>query len=126
MVTLVVDSSVLIQNLRQGRELFFGIIEKANLGEVKLIVPSVVVMEIWSGKSMNDRVIENNIEKRLSVFEKMNIDEGIAKKAGEIRRKSDIGSMDALIASCAVAIGAEVVTLNRKHFVGIKGLKLYT
>ena len=48
MVKIVVDSSVLIQNLRLGRDLFFSLIEKADEGRVELLIPVLVVMEIWS------------------------------------------------------------------------------
>lgn len=125
MVSLVVDSSVLIQNIRRGKELFFGILGKANLGKVKLIVPSVVLMEIWSGKSMENKGMERKIEARLAVFEKMNIDDKIAKKAGEVRRLYEVSGIDALIAACCLEHKAKLVTINVKHFQMVKGLKIY-
>ena len=125
MVNISVDSSILIQNLRLGKELFFGILKKADLGDVRLIISSAVLMEIWSGKSMNDSVLVKKIEKRLLAFENVVVNVEIAKKAGEIRRKHEISGIDALIAATSIINEAELVTLNTKHFVGIKGLKLY-
>jgi len=125
MVNIVVDSSVLIQNLRLGKEMYFGIIGKAKLGEMNLTIPSVVVMEIWSGASMTDKKKEKNIEKRLLPFEIIDINVDIAKKAGVIRRNYGVSGIDALIAATAVIHDAELVTLNTKHFVGIREVKLY-
>ena len=68
MVKIVVDSSVLIQNLRLGRDLFFSLIEKADEGRVELLIPALVVMEIWSGKSMASLEMQTMIEKRLKIF----------------------------------------------------------
>jgi len=125
MVNISVDSSILIQNLRLGKELFFGILKKADLGDVCLIISSAVLMEIWSGKSMDNKVLVKKIENRLLAFKSIDINEEIAKKAGEIRRNYGVTGIEALIAATSIINDAELVTLNTKHFLGIKGLKLY-
>ena len=49
----------------------------------------------------------------------------MAKLAGEVKRNYKIAAIDAIIAAIALENEAMVATLNTKHFVGIKGLKLY-
>ena len=75
---------------------------------------------------MNNKKIEGDVVDRLKIFDTIDIDENIAKKAGEIRRNHGGSGVDALIAASAMISGAELATVNTKHFVGIKGLKLYS
>ena len=125
MVKIVVDSSVLIQNLRLGKDLFFSLIEKADEGRVELLIPALVVMEIWSGKSMASLEMQTMIEKRLKIFRVVDFDEVQAKKAGQIRRECQIGAMDAAIAACAIIEEARVATLNVKDFKKVQAVKLF-
>ena len=46
MVKVVIDSSVLIQNIRLGREVFFELVEAVKQKKVEVLVPTVVLMEI--------------------------------------------------------------------------------
>ncbi len=125
MVKIVVDSSVLIQNLRLGRDLFFSLIKQADEGGVELLIPALVVMEIWSGKSMKSLEMQTMVEKRLKIFRVVDFDEVQAKKAGQIRRECQIGAMDAAIAACAIIEGARVATLNVKDFKKVQAVKLF-
>ena len=70
MVKVVIDSSVLIQNIRLGREVFFELVEAVKQKKVEVLVPTVVLMEIWSGKSMNNKSLEKKIVERLAPLQK--------------------------------------------------------
>ncbi len=125
MKNLTVDTSVFIEMIRTGEGVFKKIIQLASHDKVKLFVSVIVVAEYWSGKSMS---YKNNREAGKFLFEKfeaIDVDEDIAKKAGQIRRNYDIGLPDALIAATALAHHAQLATLNTQHFENIPGLKIW-
>ncbi|HOR02044.1 MAG TPA: PIN domain-containing protein [Candidatus Woesebacteria bacterium] len=125
MVKVVIDSSVLIQNIRLGREVFFELVEAVKQKKVEVLVPTVVLMEIWSGKSMNNKSLEKKIVERLAPFTKIACDEKVACLSGEIRRNYGINGLDAIIAATTLDNRAKLLTLNKKHFKMIKELKFY-
>ena len=125
MVKVVIDSSVLIQNIRLGREVFFELVEAVKQKKVEVLVPTVVLMEIWSGKSMNNKSLEKKIVERLARFTKIACDEKVACLSREIRRNYGIHGLDAIIAATTLDNRAKLLTLNKKHFKMIKELKFY-
>jgi len=119
MVKVVIDSSVLIQNIR------LELVEAVKQKKVEVLVPTVVLMEIWSGKSMNNKSLEKKIVERLAPFTKIACDEKVACLSGEIRRNYGINGLDAIIAATTLDNRAKLLTLNKKHFKMIKELKFY-
>ena len=125
MVKVVVDSSIVIEKIRRGSEVFDNLIKLQKSRKVNLCISVVAIAELWAGESMNVKKEESIVEHLVSVMERIEVNEEIAKLSGEIVRKYKIGSMDALIAALALESEADLATLNAKHFVGIKGIKLY-
>ena len=80
-----------------------------------IIVPSIVVTEFWSGKTLTEEEIEK-VERSLATVFVVPLDATIAKSAGVLRRhyKLDIG--DSVIAATALAMNAAVVTRNVDDF----------
>jgi predicted nucleic acid-binding protein len=52
------------------------------------------------------------------------VDRAIAELSGVIRRRHGVDVADALIAATAVILAVPLMTRNRRHFEGIKSLKL--
>ncbi len=74
---------------------------------------------------MNDKGLEKKIIERLVPFAKIACDEKIACLSGEIRRNYGINGLDAIIAATTIDNQAKLLTLNKKHFKMIRGLKFY-
>ncbi len=125
MVKVVVDSSVIIDYLRDKGDDLLGLIDKMEEGKVKLLLPMVVVMELWSGKSMEGRQEEGKVIGLLEQIERVKMEESMAMRAGEIRRRGQVRAMDAIIAATALEEGAQLATLNRKDFERVEGLELW-
>lgn len=125
MVKVVIDSSVLIEEDRKGSKLYWEMVKKAKKGKIKILIPTVVIAELWMGRSMKKKAVFEGMEKRISPFERVSVDEEVARKAGEIGRKGEIWGFDAVIAASCLVNGASLITLNKKHFNRVEGLKFY-
>lgn len=125
MVKIVVDSSLFIEEIRHGSEKYGELVKLCKKGVILLLVPMVVITELWSGESMDRKKDVEIVELMLTITEKVVLNEKIAKLTGELNRKYKTGVVDAMVAATALENDAIVATLNTKHFVGIKGLKLY-
>lgn len=122
---LIIDTSILIDYLRSGSrgEHFFEEIKK----EAKFFLPTIVTFELFAGKSTQDRDVRQKITAFMKYFERIELTEEIARKAGELYRdvNKTLDIPDYIIAASALEIGGVVVTLNRKHFEQIPNLTLY-
>ena len=123
---VVVDTSLLVDKFRGGPA--WKRFEKTAAGKSEVYISTVVYFEIFSGESTRGSEKMGEIREFLRQFEKVDITEGIATRAGEMARdyKLDIDLPDFIVAATAIEIGAEVVTLNRKHFAQVPGLRLYS
>lgn len=122
---LVVDTSILIDHLRGGNT--WKRVVAGSEGDLKLFVPTIVIFELYSGQSTRDPSIVVKIYQLLRNFQRVELDENIAKVAGELFRdlKKHIQISDYIIAATALSTNATVLTLNRKHFEQIPGLAIY-
>ncbi len=122
---LLVDTSVLIDHLRGGKTWKKVVVESGE--DLKLFVPTIVIFELFSGQSTRDSSIVVKIYQLLANFQRIELDENIAKIAGELFRdlKKHIQISDYIIAATALSTNATVLTLNRKHFEQIPGLAIY-
>lgn len=122
---LVIDTSVIIDTLRGGKQwdTYFSAIEK----EAELFLPTAVIFELYSGLSTRSAKIEKRIQLIPTYFQRVDLTERIAKQAGKFFRdaKERVSLSDYIIAATAIEIGAEIVTLNRKHFEKIPGARIY-
>lgn len=122
---VVVDSSVIIDFTRAGTgdlEFFIGL-RKA--GKIELLLPTIVVAELWAGRELRGEIAKANLERLLSVFTQIELTEEIAKKTGEILRDGYAFGFDAIIAATALECGAKIATRNRKHFSDVKEVKIF-
>lgn len=122
---IIVDSSIIIDYLRGGKKWdeFMDFIEK----DTQLFLPTVVIFELFSGNSTrNGRKLREMIA-FIHEFQRIDLNENIAKVAGELFRdgKIKIQAADYIIAASALEIGGAVLTLNQKHFQQIPHLPLY-
>lgn len=125
MKRIVVDSSIVIEFLRTGKGKWLDLVGEVDQKRVTLIVPVVVLGEIWSGKSMKSIKMRKDVKETLSVAEMIDLTKKDALLAGELRRNFDIPMMDAFVAACAMSHKAYLSTLNIKDFKKVKGLKIY-
>jgi predicted nucleic acid-binding protein len=124
-MNLVVDTSILIDHLRGGNT--WKKIVAENGENLKLFVPTIVIFELFSGQSTRDPSMIVKIYQLLDNFQRVQLDENIAKIAGELFRdlKKHIQISDYIIAATALSTNTTVLTLNRKHFEQIPGLAIY-
>lgn len=125
MVKIILDSSVIIEKIRTDKGMFDQLYERWKGGKVELMLPVVVIAELWAGKKMNNPDEEKLVEKIISKITRIGVGEEISKKAGELVRIDGILPMDGLIAACCFESNGYLATLNTKHFEKIKGLRLY-
>jgi predicted nucleic acid-binding protein len=124
---VIVDSSVFIDSLRGGRkgDAIFDGIEKEN---AEMLIPTVVIFELFSGQSTKDPVIKKKITALIRNLKRVELTEEIAMRAGELYRQfgKRIGVSGHIIAASALEIGASIATLNKKHFEQIPHVSLYS
>lgn len=125
MVDLLIDTSVIIEKLRTKKGIYDQIVLDSKNKKYKLYTSSIVIAELWKGSKMDNKLIEKDVEFTIKPMIIMTVDKEIGKVAGTLVRKKQIDGLDAFIAATAIVHGATLATLNTKHFVGIKGLKLY-
>jgi len=122
---LVVDTSVLIDKLRGGRK-WDDFLENLEEG-AELYLPSIVVFELFSGLSTKKIQVSSKIFNFRKFFSEIDLTFEIAKRAGEMNRDiaGNLDLPDYIIAATAMEIGAQVVTLNNKHFQKIPGVGVW-
>lgn len=118
----LIDTDVLIDYLR-GRERAAKFLEDLK-GE--LLVSSISVAELYSGVRGVEE--EQALDQFLQAFLVVEVDQAIAKKAGlyrhEFSKSHGTGLADALIAASAESRHSILVSLNRRHFPMVKGIKV--
>lgn len=125
MVKVLIDTSIIIEEIRRGSKIWEELKERTRKGEIELIASVVVLTELWSGRSMSDSKKVVAIEKLIEIIEFLEVGTEVAKLTGELVRKYDISGFDAIIAATCLRYKAQLLTLNIKDFKKIKGLKLY-
>ncbi len=124
-MNIVVDTNILIDHLRGGDawEKNIAILPHSAV----LILPSVILCELYSGKSSADQANAGKITRLLSFFQIADMNTAIAKRAGTIYRdiSQTLDVPDYIIAATALELGAPVLTANKKHFRQVPGLQLW-
>lgn len=127
MKKVIVDTSVIIDYLRRKNKkesLFHQVFIKE---KNKPIIPLTVISELWAGKSMSNKNINNFVSGLIDKCQKSIPNEKIAKKTGKILRDHDyeISFQDAQIAAIAVSNNWPVLTFNDNDFKKVEGLILF-
>lgn len=121
----VIDTSILIDALRGGIkwEKFLVSLSEA----VQLHIPTIVIFELFSGSSTKEPKVYQKVADIIKYLQRVELTEEIAIRAGELFRdvNKTLQVPDYIVAASALEIGGIVVTLNKKHFQAIPGIKIY-
>jgi predicted nucleic acid-binding protein len=109
----LIDTDVIIEYLR-GREQAVEYLESL---EGTLHVSAVTVAELYSGVRDQE---QEALEQFLRAFDVVAVDQALARSAGLCRKSYQpahgTGLADAIVAMSAKAVGATLVTFNRRHY----------
>ena len=119
----LIDSDILIDYLRGFPPSKDFLIDFKN--KFFLFISVINIIEIYSGKDLKSPHKKKLIDSFLNEFEIIELDEKIAKKAGEIRRRYQMPFADAIISASAIENSCTLVTRNVKHFSKVKELKIF-
>lgn len=125
MVRVVIDTSVLIEYTRTGRGQLLSLVNQLESGNIELIIPTVVIFELWAGVSMNRPEVEAAANNLISAFIPCELSTKIAQLGAQLQRHWGILDFDAIIAATAQLEQAQVATLNAKDFLKVPGLVLW-
>lgn len=123
----VIDTSIVIDELRGGGKLTKILKHFDRNGDgVTFYVPTIVIFELFAGKSTRNVKSAQKIHHFIKTFARIELTAPIAQRAGELSRDGvTLDIPDYIIAASALEIGGIVVTLNAKHFVRVPGLMIY-
>ncbi len=108
---LLVDTDIFIDHLRGAAEL------KPERNRLHYSV--ITRAELFAGSSGTALAA-----RLLAPFHEIPVDRAIAERAGRVRREYGLRLPDALIAASALERGLGLISRNKKHFEGIRGLRL--
>lgn len=119
--TLLVDTDILVDFLR-GHEKAVKYV-KGHAQDI--VLSAIAVAELYAGVRGKDE--EKQLDKFVSVFPVLPVTLEVARAGGLVRRQYQashgVGLADALVFATAAVNGAELKTLNTKHYPMIKRLK---
>lgn len=123
---VVIDTSIIIDYIRGSYGVFEDLAFLSKKKSIRLYIPTVVILELWKGKSMENKDVLSKMERMLRVCKVSPLSEQIAKQAGELIRKGIIiDFIDACLAATTLYLEAQLATRNKKHFEKVRGLKLF-
>jgi hypothetical protein len=123
-VTVVVDTSVLVDHLRgDGRARDALLAARSNGHDLAASV--LTRIELLAGVRPRER---QELEALFTVLRWIDVDPEIADRAGALANRylashREIDTVDYVIAATAEALGAELLTKNVKHFPMVTGLR---
>lgn len=122
----IFDTNIIIDALRQNkkaREVF----KKFDNNNDHLFISSITGFELFSGSSSKDSKERQRMDQLMKYFTEVDLNWKISKIAGEIYKDEakNLEVPDYIIAATAKEIGAQIVTLNTKHFRQISNVMLY-
>jgi tRNA(fMet)-specific endonuclease VapC len=122
---LLLDTTEIIEYLRvkdKSQTRLVKIISE----DISLYISIITYAELYAGKSVwENESLREVLETIVSGMIILPLDIDLAKRAGMIRAKQNIGLSDAVIAATALENKLTLVTGNTKHFVAIEELELY-
>lgn len=122
---VALDSSIIIEYLRTKKGIFSTLLTHDQSEILELIIPSIVLFELWRGSSMKSETEQQIIDDLLSEFPVISINSDIAKSAGELERNGFTRGNDALIAASCLAERTQLATLNPKDFSRVPHLTIW-
>ena len=126
---VILDTNIIIDHLRLNKSNDLSALDKLASKELResLAISVISVQELYEGRSTIEVEKESDLLNLITPLSIIQYNYLIAETAGKIARdlKQLIDFADAAIAASAIINNAPLVTLNKKHFIGIKGLTLY-
>ena len=124
---VVLDTNIIIDHLRQPKTKNSRLIKIAKQRPKETLAISMIsIQELYEGRSTRNEEKEQFLLAIIAPLKILPYDYEAAKLAGQIAR--DLGRpielADAAIAASTMLNGAQLVTLNKKDFQGIKELEL--
>jgi len=124
---VVLDTDILINYIRQpesGSSHLIPLLQ--SISPQDLAISVITIQELYVGESSKAKQKEEFFLRLISRLIILPYDNKTAKMAGEIMRdiRPRVQFADAAIAATAILNKASLLTLNKKDFKGIKGLKL--
>lgn len=116
---IIFDSSILIDHLR-GLLKAKGVVKKVENRKVEGIISAITEAEVFSGKDCENTQKRYIVEALIKSFVKFDVDNDIAQKAAEFRRKYNVPLIDCIVAATAFNYKAKLWTKNTEHFKKIK------
>lgn len=124
---VVIDTSIIIDYIRGSYGVFEDLAFLSKKKTIRLYIPTVIILELWKGKSMESEAVVSKVERMLRVCKVSPLSEQIAKHAGELIRKGIIiDFIDACLAATTLYLDAQLATRNRKHFEKVRNLNLFS
>ena len=118
----VFDTSVLIDHLRNVGKAT-ELIERVRDGLIIGYVSTLTEAELFAGKDSGDDKKRALLIELLNLFNKIEVDEGVARVGGEFRRKYGVSLSDAIIAATAFMVRCGLLTQNARDFRRIREIK---
>lgn len=118
MTDYLLDTTVFIDYFR-GRQEALTYFNAIFNGEASGAFSVITEAELWEGLRLDRPDEEQQHEMLLSLLRPVEVDSGIARRGGELRRyfrDQGLSMPDALIAATAEIMDATLVTGNPKHF----------
>jgi len=118
---IVLDTDVLVDYLRgHGKAIVYV---SAHAG--RIILSSIVVAELYAGVRGEEEL--NTLDSFLATFPVIPVSAEMARRGGlwkhEYYASHGVGLADAIVAATAESQGAELKTLNTKHYPMLSGLR---
>lgn len=124
---VVIDTNIIIDHLRQkpGTDTLLKKVIRNTSSEI-FSISIITIQELFEGKSTENTTVENNLLSTIAPLKILPYTFEIAQKAGEIARGliTPIEFPDVAIAATSIINNANLYTLNKKDFRGIKDLQL--
>ncbi len=120
---VIIDSSIFVDHFRNYAPSveFFRFLSSF---KTRPLFSAITETELIAGNSCNDSNVRTIILAMLNSFTKVEVDNQIALKAGDLSRIYNVDLPDSIIAATAIVNKAELLTRNIKDFKKIKGLKV--
>lgn len=124
---VILDTNIIIDHLRQPPKktsLLVKIVEKKS--KENLAISMISIQELYEGRSTKSKTKEQYLLATIAPLKILPYNYEVAQLAGEIARdlRRPIELADAAIAATAILNGAQLFTLNKRDFRGIKNLEL--
>lgn len=120
---VVIDSDILVDYLRGHSNSKF-VIESVESGKMIAYISSVTESELLAGKECDTKNGASKVTKLIGLLKKIDVNNAIAQKAGEFRRRYGIEIPDAIIGATAFHQKCKVWTKNIEDFKKIEEIEV--